>query len=497
MTWRRWPWLEEGVLPLMVLLLRLSWLWPWLLLLQRWLLPPEARPLLPLWIVALLLLGGALATHLLPVDPKRPRRARLLAAGIGLAALALTLWLRWERDAYALWDIRWIAQLGAQLTHWADGFSAPFLTLLLAAFLWLRGMRDNPAPSHDDVWRTFVAGFIALALLLLAGRIDPAGPPDSIARWIMLFFAAGMAALALAGLRLARNVRQQDAPLLANRYWLAGILVTILVLLGLGIVLGFIITPEGMAQVFGWTRIVGSWILSAVGYLAYAVAYVLFLFLTPLIEWLAGRMGEPKPLEMGGAVQQFEDTLQGRTPLEIPPAVDESLRWLGLAGVLAVIAVVFGLALYMLRRREEEELDETREIILTAELLRGQAADLWRRLRDRLFHDRAGEDPFLSLEGEEPLRRAVREAYRHFLAAMALASRPRHPRQTPAAYAQDVSSALPGAATPVAELTDRYVAARYGASAPDAAAARRAEEAWAEIQAQLAADESAHSGRSD
>ena len=477
----------------MILLLRLSWLWPWLLSLERWLLPPDVRPILPLWLVALLLLGGALTVRLLPVDPQRPRRARLPAAGIGLAAVALTLWLRWERHAYALWDLRWIVQQGVQLTHWADGFSASFLTLLLAAFLWLRGMRDNPAPSHDDVWRAFVAGFIALALLLLAGRIDPAAPsglpPDSIGRWIMLFFATGMAALALAGLRLARNVRQQDAPLLANRYWLAGILVTILVLLGLGVLLGLIITPEGMAQVFGWTRTAGSWIVAVTGYVAYAMAYVLFLLLTPLIEWLRGQMGEPKPLELGGAVQEMEDTLQGRTPLEIPPAVDESLRWLGLAGVLAVIAVAFGLALYMLRRREEEELDETREIILTSDLLRQQAADLWRRLRSRLHRGQVAEDPFFSLQGEEPMRRAVRETYRRFLTAMAQAGRPRLPRQTPGAYARDISSALPAAAMPVAALTDRYVAARYGVTALDRNDIQDAQDAWEEIQAQLAADE--------
>jgi len=306
-NWRRWPWLEEGVLPLLVLLLRLSWLWPWLVMLGRWLLPPGAPPILSLWNAALLLAGGALTVRLLRVDPEKPRRARLLAACIGLAALALTLWLRWERVTYALWDVRWLAHLGESLVYWGENISVPFVTLLLAAWLWLRGMRDRPAPTHDDVWSAFVTGFVALALLLLAARLDPAGLPEAAGRGLLLFFATGMAALALAGLRQARNVRQKDAPLLANRYWLTSILVTILALLAIGLVLGVLITPESVAQIFGWTKTVASWLLALIGYVAYVVAYVLFLFLTPLIEWVQAHLGEPRPLEPAGVAPAAGD----------------------------------------------------------------------------------------------------------------------------------------------------------------------------------------------
>ena len=151
MSWRRWPWIEEGVLPLLIITLRLCWIWPWLLMLSRWLLPAALQPVLPLWNVALLLIGGAATTHALPVDRQRPRRARLLAAAIGLAAVALTLWLRLASDVYTLWDLRWLAAQGVLLTHWGGEFSPSFLVLILAASLWLRGMLDNPAPTHDDV----------------------------------------------------------------------------------------------------------------------------------------------------------------------------------------------------------------------------------------------------------------------------------------------------------------------------------------------------------
>ena len=165
-----------------------------------------------------MLAGGALTVRLLRVDPEKPRRARLLAAGIGLAALALTLWLRWERGTYALWDVRWLAHLGESLVYWGENISVPFVTLLLAAWLWLRGMRDRPAPTHDDVWSAFVTGFVALALLLLAARLDPAGLPEAAGRGVLLFLTV-LNALALAGCA-KRNVRQKAFSALASRYWL-------------------------------------------------------------------------------------------------------------------------------------------------------------------------------------------------------------------------------------------------------------------------------------
>ncbi len=283
-------------------------------------------------------------------------------------------------------------------------------------------------------------------------------------------------------------------PLLANRYWLTSILVTILALLAIGLVLGVLITPESVAQIFGWTKTVASWLLALIGYVAYVVAYVLFLFLTPLIEWVQAHLGEPRPLEPAGVGEQFEEMWRERPPLEMPPVLGESMRWAGLTAVLAAIAVAFALAMYVLSKRKDEEVDETRESILTAELLRDQASSLWRRWRDRLRRGRPLDELFLSLAGEEPRRRAVRAAYQAFLAAMAQAAgsddRARRPAPMHAIWPRRCRKQAPRW-----KCWRTAMWRRYGSSAPDAASAARPR-GLGRDQARMTA-ESAGDGRED
>ena len=495
MSWRRWPWLEEGALPLSVVLLRLCWLWPWLLVVARWTLPPHMRPFLPLWTVAALMLGGAVTARLLPVDLERPWRTRTLAAGLGLAAMMLTLWRRLERTNYAVWDVRWVAKQAMTLTHWNGVLPLSFAVLLLAAYLWLRGMQDSAAPNHDDIWRAFANGFIALVVLLVAGRIDPAGPPASTERWIVIFFAIGMVGLALAGLRLARGSRNMSAPLPANRYWVASIAAMVAVLLGAGLTLAFVITPDGVARSMGWIRYVLGWIGVALGYALYGLAYVLFLVLTPLINWLEENVGFRLRFNVDRLQEMQQgpmDALEQPSTFALPPAVDESMRWIALLAVLALVAVAFAMALRILRKRGDEEDEEVRETVLSQALLRDQAASLWQRWRDRLWRGQSHPDgPFVSLEGEGAARRRVRAAYQAFLAAMIAQDYPRPRRQTPYQYARSAGAFLSDPSGSVDVLTGKYVAARYDVTEPTANDAAAAETAWSELRDRLASMEQA------
>ena len=488
MNWRRWPWIEHGALPLSVLVMRLSWLWLWLLILGRWLFPPEMRPILPLWMVTVLALGGALTARIAPQFLEQ-RRARALAAGMGLGAMLFVVWWRVARVDSALWDVRWVADEAVALTHWNGVLPLSAGVLATSAYLWLSGIRDSAAPNHDDIWRAFASGFVALVLLLIAGRLDPSGPPVGTTVWIVLFFAVGMTSLAMVGLRTARGIRNTAAPLPVNRYW-AGSIVTIVVLLLLaGFLLALFVTPEGVAQAMGGVSRVLGWIANIVGYVLYALVYVLFLVLTPLIHWLESRMGSWFQFD----TERMQDMQRGLMEppdqpgtVTLPPAVDESLRWVFLLIAIVIVAIAFASALRRLRKREADNEDEVRETILTQALLRDQAQSLWQRWRDRLFPSHSGAtSPFLSLGGVVESRRRVRAAYQAFLAAMMVHNNARAPSVSPHRFAETARAIVPASSEAIDRLTERYMAARYAPIDPTMQEATDAETAWSDIRTSL------------
>lgn len=489
MPWKRWPWPDAGLLPLLIVALRVCWIWPWLQTLT-WLMDPGAPVLLPLWAVIALLIGGALTAQAAAGAPASPRRARYVVAALGLVAIFLVLWQPYRSATYSLWDLRWAGSLAYGFVHPAAGNLMELTAFIVAAGLWLRGMQDSDAPSHDEVWRAFVTGFWAWVLLLLVIYLEPAAAPPRLSLWIVLFFATGMAGLALGGLQLARDTRP-DRPLRLNRHWLLAGLALIALVIGLGLLLGALVTPEGMAQTFGWVGAIVRWIGVAIGYLLLALVYLLSYLLAPLINlilWLRAQYAPPPATPQGFSLQQLLEQLQQQEPVGIPPAADETLRWLGLLTLLALFALAFALAVRFLRRDAAATGDETRESVLSQELLAAQIAALLQRWRQRLAGlAGASGAAFLPLEGDDASRRTIRAAYQSFLRAMQQRSLPRPQPATPDEYAAAVERNLPTVTPSLDALTAAYLPARYAADPPAPADAAAATQALAALQAELAA----------
>ncbi|MFM7174387.1 MAG: hypothetical protein ACKO4U_15285, partial [Caldilinea sp.] len=93
-------WLQAGLTAVM----RVAWVWPWLLVLQTWLSPSAQGPLLPLGALPALLLGGRL---LVQQAAERGVAARQARAGIALLGLLGVLGLLWAEYGAPLapWDL--------------------------------------------------------------------------------------------------------------------------------------------------------------------------------------------------------------------------------------------------------------------------------------------------------------------------------------------------------------------------------------------------------
>ncbi|HIC89522.1 MAG TPA: DUF4129 domain-containing protein [Anaerolineae bacterium] len=490
MSWQRWNWLSDGALPLAVGILRACWLWAWLGFAQRWLTPSYKGTLLPALLMVLLFLGSVATTRWTLARVRNLTYARIGVTAVGFVAMLSILWWLFYHAQYHLWDPRWVGTLGVALAHWGDEVPPPFVTALVTAYLWLRGELDGREPlTHDDIWGVFVTGFAALALFVLVATVGDGGPLGNTGNLVMLFFAVGMAALALADLEEIRRPKQQAGEIQVelNRYWLVSILSVIVGLLGLGLLLGVLIAPETVAKTLSWTRIILNALGHVLYYVALAFSYLLFLVLGPLIGWARraiSKMPPAKPVEFPRFEQPLREQPQNVTGM--PPGLSEALSWGALAVFLLLIGLAFALALRRFLRGAEEEIDETRELIVSRDLLQQQLSTLWHNWLQRFRRSpRRVLSPFLPLEGEPDARGVIRAIYQALLAKASDVGLPRARGQTPIAYRHTLEEAWPNVRDALRTMTDEYLQARYAPQLPTPEQTERTRQAWAQVQAWL------------
>ncbi len=497
MSWRRWNWLNDAWLPLLLATLRACWLWPCLEIARRGLSPSLAEDLLPLPLIVAITLGGMAAARRTLTGNASLLRARVEVAGLGLATILAALWYQFYR-AIPVWDVRWVGTLGQAMLHWGSEVPPPFIVLLVAAYLWLRGVLDGREPlDHEDIWGAFTVGFLGLAFALLAAAAGSGQLLASVSRLIFPFFAIGMAALALSSLEpVNKSVKESGTRLGFNRYWAASVASVTAGLMGLGLVLSALVTPEMIANSLSWTSAILKILGQGLVLVFLAIAYLIFLLLEPLLAWVQtlARPDAPSPqLQLPDFQRQIEEMAKDTTPASL--TIGEWPRWVGLVGLILLIAVIFALALRRFRRDAGVEIDETRETILSGDLLQAQLSALWRNWRDRFKH--APErvfDPFLSLEDEVDTRRAVRAVYQALLGAAKARGLPRMRSQTPLEYQRKLEEALPGAQDALNTITNVYQRARYAPQPPPAEHVEWVRQAWNRLRTAFEAQDDDKAG---
>lgn len=488
MSWRALPSVDARaqsarltwLLALLVATMRVAWVWSWLLLLGAWMAPSYTQPVLPLWSLYALLLGGRIVAQAATARTAHLRQARVWMAVAGPLVLLLLLWWHYGRPL-ALWDVRWLQLATGTPELWASEAAPAAIAFVAAAGLWLRGVLDGgDPPDHEAIVGAFGAGSVAFALLFLMNQMTGGAAVLGAQGWLIVFVAAGMAALALASLE--RSLYAGSAAfanrLRFNRYWLGSVTVVIAVVILLGFFLTALIAPEAVAQTFGLLTPIVDLLAQMLLAILYVAVYMIFLVLTPLVEWLRGLLATREPLE---------------TPLELAPlqplspllvdqqaggAADmvEPLRWGVILVVLIGAALLFALSLRLLRVNEASDVEETRESILSRSLLHDQLRALWAQLRGQ-SGDGITSD-FLPLDGEPPSRRQIRAQYQKFLKAMAARGRPRPPAATPQTYATQLDELTSRQQDTLHMLTASYVAVRYSDAAPGHAELALDENDW-------------------
>jgi len=465
---RAWNWLDGSLIGLARVVMRLCWLYPWIELVSYALLGLD-RPLIPLWLTGLILLASwGLALWAIN------REAvlwwwQLSIAGLGLGLLLWLPWWRLYRPAFPVWDVGWVERLVRDLTSWR-GVLHPLTLILIGAYLWWRGIADGRTPPwHEAIFRSFSVGFSWLVALAILSHYWPVLRPPTLWPAALVFVVSTLAALALVDLDEARRQggRAGRALFTVNRYWLLTLLTTIGLITLLGLALTYIAAPSRVAALLAaltpLVNFLADVVTPVIYYLLLAIAYLLFLVLTPLIRalnrlflsWMPELDQEPFPDQLASQLEQLE---RGRP--QTPPWLGVTAKGMFLLLLVGGIGLVFALALRRYTRRDDEEgVEETRELIWSPELMREEWRALIRRLRRRQPAARRAQSPFLPLLGVERNRRTIRHIYQQLLAWAGDHGLPRPPGATPHEYAASLDDHY--AAPEWHSITEAYTRARY------------------------------------
>ena len=129
---------------------------------------------------------------------------------------------------------------------------------------------------------------------------------------------------------------------------------------------------------------------------------------------------------------------------------------------------------------QEDDVLETRETVLSADLLRSQIAGLLGSLRRK-----RPVPPFLDPGPEGDRRRVIRELYQKILAAAITLEVPRPKGQTPTTYQQSLRYLCPQEQASIEALTLAYIEARYADLPPSMEEVQAAQAAYLRIDSVL------------
>jgi hypothetical protein len=373
--------------------------------------------------------------------------------------------------------VAWVLLIGPLLPALSHGSSIPLalFDLVFLFWLWRRSLsRARSGFTYDALARSFKVGLSFLLLVMVLAMLASQAQPllTELEGGMTVFFLSGFITLSLTRLGIIRQTRyahgQQADP---TRFWLAALTGLSSLLIVLVLILEALFSYESFLVVVGALSPFWNLLGTLLGWLLYAVVFLVFAPIFNFLSWLIHRIG-PASAHLSTPhppVSPFAH--QAHThPTMLPPFLFVAGQWLALVLVACLLVLLIKKSLQRwFSSQDEMPLDETRERLETGSLLRERWQDWWTRLCQHQS-DRAP-----ALEPD-----SARAYYRQLLQAVAM-SRPeaaRRPIETPVEYeprllaqVQTPSNAgeLGEPSTPALlhTLTVHYLRERYGQQALD------------------------------
>lgn len=466
-----------------------AWLVPWVLAIDswsgsRWSQETTVGPLLLLIALAGRLVAGSVSR----LPEARVRRLVILALGLVVALAAVRLTVYASRP---LTDSKWLIDLAREPAAIWTRVRAVDIAFGAVFLAWVRGAGSTSLGRDDgEVVHGLGLGVGALAVVLTLSALVPTPriTPASAVEAVLVFLIAGFLSVALARIE-AINTEQRrggEAELHLGTQWVAMLGVALLVLGGIALLLGSVLTLDLVGTIL---RPIGTLLDSVLSVIIYAVAlplgYLIEIAIWVIRSLLAIGPRPPQPSRAGSPLAKLHSNTTAVQTLS--PELLAVLRWgTGLIAVVLLAVIAYRALTWSPTQDSDDGIPEAREFIGSwsdlRDTFRRWLAALLGRLPRRVPTASSGGSPLVS-RNASPAAQTIFEIYREFLQVGSWVVGPRRPAQTPSEYERKVLSQVPAAIRSVHLLTRLFVATRYGEMTPDSGSLTEAREALDQFRA--------------
>lgn len=358
-------------------------------------------------------------------------------------------------------DTAWLGVLGQAIAQIFYDFKPELLILLSSPVLWWMGRRMAYLGTE---FSTAIAEFqFGLFILLIAFFVGYELKLDESASVFnaMTFFSIGLVGISIA------NAQEGNSwlPAWYQGHWSGLLLVSIALILILGFLISIIVTPDFIGLIIAGLK----WLWGVI---------------ERVLVWLASLIPPPEPqqpLPSMPAIPGGEGAEEFRV-LQIPEFILTGLRW-------GWSIMVGGVVVFTLWRIASQLFSWLRKRLASpgaeVEHLDGAfRADFLALLKQIIFkllgikiHFKPGKKQFVS-----PEVASVRQLYSQLLQWAAAGGYPRRSAQTPYEYLYVLGDLLPETRGDLNFITQHYVGARYGLSAPNENELKELRQSWQRVR---------------
>jgi hypothetical protein len=384
---------------------------------------------------------------------------------IALALLSILMMLRLTIFSHLTpFDLSWLLSVVAAIARLFLKFSSEMLVILMGVFAWWRGVSMAQASlDFDSIGFRFRLGVLLLALLALintwVGRI-------TLVPYLFGFFFFGLMSVALARQEdVGRGDAHRSLPLKGP--WLAILVGSAALVLGLGIVLGLALTPQGLLAFLS--------LFKPLEPLVIVILYVLLTLVALLVQLIYAIATWVITAFRGSGANQLIPNLQLPPPPAISPQEMQAFTLpepvqMGCAVMLFVgLLLLLAWSLNQAQRRRRGDDNVTRESVPVS-----IGWDPFKKLRE-LFRRK----PVIMLD--ESIA-TIRRIYANLARLAAQRGFPRGEAETPYEFMRDLRAAFPTTEADERAITEAYVRVHYGEQEPSADDVAQVREAWERIK---------------